>query len=56
MLSNNKKLIAVINKAGLINARSEASVAQIELELILADGSTFPQKKKSRAVLLERTC
>src|SRR5947209_15824910 len=32
------------NKAGLINARSEASVAQIELELILADGSTFPQK------------
>src|SRR3989475_95574 len=33
-----------LNKAGLINARSEASVAQIELELILADGSTFPQK------------
>ncbi len=32
------------NKAGLINARSGASVAQIELELILADGSTFPQK------------
>src|SRR5467141_1246444 len=33
-----------LNKAGLINARSEASVAQIELELILADGSTLPQK------------
>src|SRR5207237_3429032 len=33
-----------LNKAGLINARSGASVAQIELELILADGSTFPQK------------
>jgi len=32
------------NKAGLINARSGASVEQIELELILADGSTFPQK------------
>ena len=32
------------NKAGLINARSGASVAQIELELILADGSTFPRK------------
>src|SRR2546425_3390241 len=29
-----------LNKAGLINARSEASVAQIELELILADGTS----------------
>src|SRR2546427_95556 len=33
-----------LNKAGLITARSEARVAQIELELILANGSTFPQK------------
>jgi len=32
------------NKAGLINARSGASVAQIELELILADDSRFPHQ------------
>jgi len=31
-------------KANLIEARQGASVAQIELELILADGTTYPQK------------
>src|SRR5215475_9152791 len=32
------------NKANLIEARKGASVAQIELELVLADGTTYPQK------------
>src|SRR5467141_4033266 len=40
----NEQAYIYLNRAGLINARSEASVAQIELELILADGSTLPQK------------
>jgi membrane fusion protein (multidrug efflux system) len=31
-------------KANLIEARQGASVAQIELQLILADGTTYPQK------------
>jgi len=32
------------NKHNLIEARPDASVAQLELELILADGTAFPQK------------
>jgi RND family efflux transporter MFP subunit len=33
-----------LNRANLIEARKGASVAQIELELMLSDGTTYPQK------------
>ena len=32
------------NKGNLINAQPGASVAQLELELVLSDGTTYPQK------------